>query len=68
MSTFGASLKLRMKTILISASCTLYYVYMHMFDHISMVTELHYENYRRQQMETRKRGEPNLKVIELDIL
>ncbi|KAG1726283.1 uncharacterized protein EDB91DRAFT_1025949, partial [Suillus paluster] len=31
---------------------------MHMLDLISMTKELHYENYRQQQMETRKFGEP----------
>ncbi|KAF8344421.1 septin [Amanita rubescens] len=36
----------------------------HMLDLISTTEELHYENYRQQQMETRKFGEPKVKRLE----
>ncbi|KAF8638390.1 hypothetical protein AX17_002251 [Amanita inopinata Kibby_2008] len=36
----------------------------HMLDLISTSEELHYENYRQQQMETRKFGEPKVKKLE----
>lgn len=35
-----------------------------MLDLISTTEELHYENYRQQQMETRKFGEPKVKRLE----
>ncbi|KAI6008752.1 Septin-domain-containing protein [Pisolithus orientalis] len=36
----------------------------HMLDLISTTEELHYENYRQQQMETRKFGEPKVKKVD----
>ncbi|WFD18689.1 Septin spn4 [Malassezia caprae] len=36
----------------------------HMLDLISNTEELHYENYRQAQMETRKYGEPKVKRVE----
>ena len=33
----------------------------HMLDLISTTEDIHYENYRQQQMETRKFGEPRVK-------
>ncbi|KAK2467510.1 hypothetical protein APHAL10511_000365 [Amanita phalloides] len=36
----------------------------HMLDLITTTEELHYENYRQQQMETRKFGEPKVKRLE----
>jgi len=36
----------------------------HMLDLISTSEELHYENYRQQQMQTRKPGEPKAKKLE----
>jgi cell division control protein 12 len=36
----------------------------HMLDLISTTEELHYENYRQQQMETRKYGEPKVKKLD----
>jgi len=36
----------------------------HMLDLISTSEELHYENYRQQQMETRKFGEPKVKKLD----
>ena len=36
----------------------------HMLDLISTTEELHYENYRQQQMETRKFGEPKVKKLD----
>lgn len=36
----------------------------HMLDLVSTTEELHYENYRQQQMETRKFGEPKLKKLD----
>ncbi|KAF9505959.1 hypothetical protein BS47DRAFT_1374199 [Hydnum rufescens UP504] len=36
----------------------------HMLDLISTTEETHYENYRQQQMETRKFGEPKVKKVE----
>ncbi len=36
----------------------------HMLDLISTTEEIHYENYRQQQMETRKFGEPKVKKVE----
>lgn len=35
-----------------------------MLDLISTTEELHYENYRQQQMETRKFGEPKVKKLD----
>jgi len=35
-----------------------------MLDLISTTEEIHYENYRQQQMETRKFGEPKVKKVE----
>ena len=35
-----------------------------MLDLISTSEELHYENYRQQQMQTRKLGEPKVKKLE----
>lgn len=35
-----------------------------MLDLVSTTEELHYENYRQQQMETRKFGEPKLKKLD----
>ena len=35
-----------------------------MLDLISSTEELHYENYRQQQMETRKFGEPKVKKLD----
>lgn len=36
----------------------------HMLDLVSTTEEIHYENYRQQQMETRKFGEPKVKKID----
>lgn len=36
----------------------------HMLDLISTTEDLHYENYRQQQMETRKFGEPKVKRLD----
>ncbi|KAG8726793.1 hypothetical protein FRC12_023078 [Ceratobasidium sp. 428] len=36
----------------------------HMLDLINTTEELHYENYRQQQMETRKFGEPKVKKLD----
>ena len=36
----------------------------HMLDLISTTEEIHYENYRQQQMETRKFGEPKVKKLD----
>ncbi|KAG8851042.1 hypothetical protein FRB96_009524 [Tulasnella sp. 330] len=36
----------------------------HMLDLINTTEELHYENYRQQQMETRKYGEPKVKKLD----
>jgi len=36
----------------------------HMLDLISTTEDLHYENYRQQQMETRKFGEPKVKKLD----
>ena len=36
----------------------------HMLDLISTTEDLHYENYRQQQMETRKFGEPKVKKVD----
>ena len=36
----------------------------HMLDLISTTEETHYENYRQQQMETRKFGEPKVKKLD----
>ncbi|GAA5975489.1 hypothetical protein JCM21900_003570 [Sporobolomyces salmonicolor] len=36
----------------------------HMLDLITTSEEMHYENYRQQQMETRKFGEPKVKKVE----
>jgi cell division control protein 12 len=36
----------------------------HMLDLISTTEEIHYENYRQQQMETRKFGEPRVKKLD----
>lgn len=36
----------------------------HMLDLISTTEESHYENYRQQQMETRKFGEPKVKKLD----
>ena len=35
-----------------------------MLDLISTTEEIHYENYRQQQMETRKFGEPKVKKLD----
>ncbi|KAF9447092.1 septin [Macrolepiota fuliginosa MF-IS2] len=36
----------------------------HMLDLVSTTEEIHYENYRQQQMETRKFGEPKVKKLD----
>ncbi|KAG2338331.1 hypothetical protein BDR05DRAFT_951961 [Suillus weaverae] len=64
MSTFKASLKLRMKNYCDFCKLCSLFICMHMFGLISMTKELHYKNYRQQQMETRKFGEPKVMLQE----